>query len=98
MTTQTYPAGHVQARNELIDGAIAAGKFPESRRKNYEALFDTNPDYAKQLIAKLAAGVPAQAAMERSDSYDTSWLSPVERSRITAAQAGTPSNITKAND
>lgn len=45
------------ARDRLLDGAIKAGKFGESRRAYYAALYDRDPEGTSALVAKLASGV-----------------------------------------
>jgi hypothetical protein len=37
----------------VIDEAIAAGKFPESRRRHYERLLARDPERTRRLIASL---------------------------------------------
>src|SRR4051794_30780933 len=99
-TIQKYSAEHAQARDTFLDEAIAAGKFPASRRHNYAVLFDVNPESARQLVAKLAAGIPPARIerAERGDEYDQSWLSSSERSRIDGARAGTYTPVTVSHD
>src|SRR5918992_5616014 len=49
-------------REQVLNAAIAAGKFPESRRATYAAMYDRNPAYTEQVLATLAAGVAPPAA------------------------------------
>ena len=53
-----------QLREKVIDAAIAAGKFPASRRAHYEALWARNPTDAAVVIARLAP----VAAVERYEA------------------------------
>jgi hypothetical protein len=47
-------------KDDLLDGAIKAGKFPARRRAHYAALYDSDPVRTTALIGRLAAGaVPA---------------------------------------
>lgn len=87
-------------RTEVINAAIAAGKFPESRRAHYERLYDRDPAGTERHIAKLAAalapgGAPATATPAPSgpDGYDESWLTPRERAGIQAAREGAQPTI-----
>jgi hypothetical protein len=41
----------------VIDEAIAAGKFPEQRRRHYEGLMQRDSQAARQLIASLQSGL-----------------------------------------
>jgi len=104
MTTITkYSAEHAAAREGLLNAAIAAGKFPESRRSRYAALYDTNPVYAANLIAVMAPGLPPVAGRQSTSSgppaalAHRSLLSDTERRRIAAAERGDHQVITYIN-
>ncbi len=92
MTTATrFTAEHAEARSRIINAAVAEGKFPESRRSRYEALFDSAPKYASDLIAQLAPGLPPAAlgvGAPEPDVSHRSFLSASERERIVRAERG----------
>jgi hypothetical protein len=51
--------------SELIDAAIAAGKFSERRRSHYERLYADQPEATERLIASLHA-IPEMASEGRA--------------------------------
>ena len=86
-----FTAEHLDERERVVSAAIAAGKFPPSRRQHYEALYDASPDVAKQTIASLAALLPPTAASADpppGPAYNESWLSFYELRNIEAAKRG----------
>jgi hypothetical protein len=44
------------ARDMALDAAMAAGKFPPSRRPHWEAVWDANPNATRQVLAGLTPG------------------------------------------
>jgi hypothetical protein len=92
-TLPKHTTEHALLRENLLDGAIAAGKLSPSHRDQLAALFDVNPQYATLLVAKMAPGATTLAATVAKtpalsqDPYDPSWLSPAERARLSASQA-----------
>lgn len=44
-------------RDQLIGAAIQAGKFPESRRAHWQAVYDADPTGTEQTLALLAPGL-----------------------------------------
>jgi len=77
-------------RDRILDDAIRAGKFREDRRPMYAAMYDADPKGTAAIIAQMP-GLPAELR-EDPQGYDATFLSPVERDRITAA----PSDGTSA--
>jgi hypothetical protein len=88
-------------RDRLINAAIAAGKFPESRRAHYARLYDAQPQATARFIDTLAAGVvpdvtvpePAYPAAAGAPSpgpseYPDTGLSASERQRVAAIREG----------
>lgn len=91
----------VKDRDEYLDGAIKAGKFPPASRESYSKLMDVDEAGTKAHIDSLAAGVipvvaaghagetgggdPSLDAIDKASAYDPSWLSDSERSTIAAA-------------
>jgi hypothetical protein len=70
-----------QERDTAIDKAVADGKFPPSRRQNYEKAWDADPDGTRELIASLAVGLVPVTAMGYSTdaAEDTLWDSEYAR-------------------
>jgi len=99
--TQTA-ADHTAAREQLLDAAIAANKFPASRRTRYAALYDTNPTYAANLIASMGSGVPTGGVTASTRLPDAiahrSLLSDTERRRVIAAESGEYRQVTRIDD
>jgi hypothetical protein len=106
MTSRTLSAEHRSVRDTLIQAAVDAGKFPESRAAYWRNQFDANPEDTKHWLARLqpvpdlAAAPPRTPAAEPEPAtYDQAWLAPTERQRITAAQSGDrPPLATHARD
>lgn len=84
-----------QDRDEILDTAIRAGKFPKGRRTHYEALLSADPIGTKALIQTLEAGIipvaevgeqgsDVAAAAEQS-AYPAGWLRNVEAGRRTTS-------------
>jgi hypothetical protein len=73
-------------RDELIEEAIADGKFSPSRRDHYKERYDSDPDGTKKLLGRLAPNtVPLEARGAdtptdevESTAYPTDWLGPNE--------------------
>lgn len=60
-----------QERDTAIEKAVQDGKFPPSRRANYEKAWDADPDGTRELIASLAVGlVPVTAMGYSTDAAD----------------------------
>jgi hypothetical protein len=52
-----------QRMNDILDGAIKAGKFPPARREHWEKLYKVDPDGTKAHIDSMAPGLlPVQAS------------------------------------
>lgn len=52
-----------QRKDELLDGAVRAGKFPPSRRDHYASLYDADEEGTRELVNQLATGlVPVEAS------------------------------------
>ena len=92
-----FSAEHIAARELLLNSSIAAGRFPESRRAHYAALYDASPKEAQRVIASItpvasvgAGAVPAPLprAAGQQPAYPEQTLTPAERSRIEHARAG----------
>lgn len=88
-------------RDEFLNNAIKAGKFPPSRKEHYLSAWKVDPEGTRGLIDSLAPGlVPVEArgtagtgknevveSGVSAQAYDPSWLTVHERHRIkTAAQ------------
>ena len=89
-------------RDDLLDGAIRAGKFPISRRGHYEALYASDPEGARQMIGQLAEGIVpitevgnagGEDAADVAASYPASW-----EPRVAAAHRGTHSRVKVVRD
>jgi len=92
-----------QERDRFLNDAIKAGKFPPSRRQHYLDAWTADAEGTRGLIDSLQPGlVPVEARgtatapneQERiaaEGTYDQSWLTPAERSRVerAAKQDGT---------
>lgn len=50
-------ASKAKVKQDLLEGAVRAGKFPRSRMDHYGALYDLDPQGTQEAIAKLADGV-----------------------------------------
>lgn len=60
-----------QERDTAIEKAVQDGKFPPSRRANYEKAWDADPDGTRELIGSLAVGlVPVTAMGYSTDAAD----------------------------
>jgi len=87
-------------RDRFLDQAVAAGKFPGSRKDAYAKMYDADEQGARTLIESLEAGlVPVseigtsatpESAVAGADqmAYPTSGLTPRERRAIAARAAG----------
>jgi hypothetical protein len=59
-------AGGPSDKDRLFDEAVKAGKFSESRRAHYAAMYDKDPEATTRLISSFAAGaVPPSKAGRR---------------------------------
>ncbi len=72
--------------SRLLDEAIAAGKFPASRRPHYAAMLDRDPARTRALIAVMAAvpeaGLPRAAGKPEGagpEGYPAHWLGAAPR-------------------
>jgi len=70
----------VAERDEVIQAAIRAGKFPPSERDTYRKLWDSNPDVTRQMIKTLRANmVPTTdigaSGSEMDDELDQEYRS-----------------------
>ena len=73
-------------REALLDEAVRAGKFPESRKPTYRAALAADPGGTRALIAKLVAiGLDGSVTLPTDDAYPARWLSGSERERIAVA-------------
>lgn len=85
---------HVDARERLLNAAVAAGKFPTSRRKHYSDCYDADPAGTAAVINGLAAvqtdprALVAQAELDKLPAYNPDWLSYPERRRLANVAAG----------
>lgn len=69
-------------RDELIEEAIADGKFGPARRQHYKDRYDSDPDSTKKLIGRLQKntvpleerGIDAQTDDVDSEAYPTEWV------------------------
>lgn len=78
-------------RDQILNDAIRAGKFPLGRRKHYEAMLSADPVGAKALIATLEPGlIPVAESGEQgsetavaasSTAYPSGWASSVSAAR-----------------
>ncbi len=59
-----------QDRDNAIDAAVKAGKFPPARRAHYERAWDADPEGTRELIASLAPGLVPVTAMGYSTDAD----------------------------
>lgn len=73
----------IQARDQLVEDAIKAGKFPPSRRDHYRNRYDSDPEATKASIDRMAKNVvPVKergkdvidSELEASDTYPSEWL------------------------
>lgn len=80
---QVEEALAMRDRNELIEEAIADGKFGPARREHYRNRYDSDPEGTKKLIARLQRNtVPLEARgieqptdeAESQAAYPTEWL------------------------
>lgn len=83
-------------RTTVVRAAITDGKIPKAREGHYLSLMERDEEGTTQLLASLEKGViPVDQEKGHGDpnpgddsAYDESWLTPGERSRISAAKAG----------
>jgi hypothetical protein len=86
-------------RDRILDAAIRAGKFREDRRAMYATMYDADPKGAKAIIDQMP-GLP-EHLRDDPEAYETAFLTPAERERITAAprpSGGTPATKPKRAD
>jgi hypothetical protein len=89
-----YTHEHISERERLLNAAVAAGKFPVSRRKHYSDRFDADPAGTAAVVAGLAAiqtdphAATVAAQLDKLGPYNERWLNDPERRRIANAQAG----------
>lgn len=62
-------------RRKVVDSAIMAGKFPESRRDHYYRLWEGDPTGTAALIAQLAPGVTTAANATHPAVYASPYAS-----------------------
>lgn len=82
-------------RDQFLDEAVKAGKFPPSRREHYLAAWVADPTGTRALVDSLSPGlVPVSARgtaggnSQTASDYDPQWLSPRERVSIATARNG----------
>jgi hypothetical protein len=63
-------------RDSLLDAAIKAGKFRESRRAHYAAMYDKDPKATTRLISSFAAGAVPSSKAKRSGTGTGTGLLP----------------------
>lgn len=99
MAGQIEAANQIRDRNEVVEEAIADGKFGPSRREHYRERYDSDPEGTVALIGRLAKNtVPllergVDAAQEEADpsAYPREWVPELE-TNIAAGQGGQPRN------
>jgi hypothetical protein len=88
-------------RDEYLNHAIKAGKFPPSRKEHWLTAWKADPEGTRGVIESLAPGlVPVEArgtagtgknesiaGVTSPDVYDQSWLTPAERHRVKSSAA-----------
>lgn len=82
VAAQIEAAETIRDRNELIEEAIADGKFGPARRNHYRTRYDSDPEGTRTLIARLTPNtVPLEARGATvpdedvdSDSYPKDWV------------------------
>jgi hypothetical protein len=82
MAGQIEAANHIRDRNEVVEEAIADGKFGPSRRDHYRARYDSDPEGTIALIGRLQRntvplelrGVDAAQEEADTDAYPKEWL------------------------
>lgn len=86
MRGSRFVAAAVPDNIRLLDEAIAAGKFPASRRAHYAAMLDAAPARTRALIAVMAAvpetGLTAAAGKAKGagpEGYPAHWLGATRR-------------------
>lgn len=99
VAAQVEEQNRVRDRNELVEEAIADGKFGPSRRDHYRTRFDSDPDGTRALIGRLTPNtVPLEAQGEDSGdevdqtSYPVEWV-PEVAARQARAQAPNRSRV-----
>jgi hypothetical protein len=60
------PSAPTNDKESLLDAAIKAGKFAESRRAHYAAMYDKDPKATTRLISSFAAGAVPSSKAKRS--------------------------------
>ena len=106
VAAEVEAANALRDRNELVEEAIADGKFGPARREHYRERYDSDPEGTRSLIGRLSKNtVPLEergkdAPTDEHDqtSYDTSWLPEVaarqqQMAAQHAAQHGNPSRV-----
>lgn len=88
-------ASRKKERDDLLDGAIKAGKFPKARRPHYEALLAADPDGTRQMLKTMASGlvplseqgvtVSEDDGGEPENAYPSGWGKSVSAARRGAA-------------
>lgn len=97
-------AAKKKEKDDLLDGAIRAGKFPRSRRAHYEALLAADPEGTKAQIAALAEGIVPTvergvAAAATGEDGNTQDAYPADWGRtVSAARRGAGNRIKVASD
>lgn len=88
-------------RDELIEEAIADGKFSPARRAHYRDRFDSDADNTRALIARLQRnsvplemrGIEAPTEGEDSDVYPSEWVPEVQARTAPSAGASRSSRV-----
>jgi hypothetical protein len=73
----------VKTRNDLVESAIKAGKFPPARREHYRNRYDTDAEATTAAIERMAKNVVpvkergvdvSESELEASDAYPREWV------------------------
>lgn len=88
-------------RDEKVNAAAKAGKFPPSRKEHYVKLMEADPEGTEALLDSMEPGVipvnetefgsadaDGTGGAATSAAYDESWLTDSERARVKAAREG----------
>jgi hypothetical protein len=73
----------IKTRNDLVESAIKAGKFPPARREHYRNRYDTDAEATTAAIERMAKNVVpvkergvdvSESELEASDAYPREWV------------------------